>query len=100
MARCIASERYGRPIFYGAMITEGVVALIWAAVASYFFYASPTPGFSEMGVNSGLATPAPNIVVLITNDWLGTIGGILAVIGVVVAPITSGRSTLRQTHRG
>ncbi len=98
MARCIASERYGRPIFYGAMITEGVVALIWAAVASYFFYASPTPGFQEMGVNSGIATPAPNIVVLITRDWLGTIGGILAIIGVVVAPITSGDTALRSAR--
>lgn len=38
MARCMTSERYGRPIFYGAMITEGIVALIWATVATYFFH--------------------------------------------------------------
>lgn len=38
MARCMRSERHGRPIFYGAMITEGIVALIWATVATYFFH--------------------------------------------------------------
>ena len=36
MARCMTSERHGRPVFYGAMITEGIVALIWAAAATYF----------------------------------------------------------------
>ena len=45
MGRCMKSERMGRPIFYGAMITEGIVALIWATVASYFFYAEPQPGY-------------------------------------------------------
>ena len=45
MARCVKSEKMGRPIFYGAMITEGVVALIWATVAMYFFYDQPTPGY-------------------------------------------------------
>ena len=45
MARCVKSEKMGRPIFYGAMITEGVVALIWASVASWFFYGNPAPGY-------------------------------------------------------
>ena len=48
MARCMKSERQGRPIFYGAMITEGIVALIWATVAMYFFYDQPTPGYETM----------------------------------------------------
>ena len=98
MARCIATERHGRRVFYGAMITEGIVALIWAAVGSYFFYASPTPGYQEMEVATGYATAAPKIVALVTQDWLGLLGGILAVMGVIVAPITTGDTALRSAR--
>ena len=98
MARCIATERHGRRVFYGAMITEGIVALIWAAVGSYFFYASPTPGYEEMEVTTGYATAAPKIVALVTQDWLGLLGGILAVMGVIVAPITTGDTALRSAR--
>ena len=100
MGRCIKSERMGRPIFYGAMITEGIVALIWATVASYFFYAEPRPGYQLITEfsNNGFATSAPKVVNIICNDWLGVIGGILAMLGVVAAPITSGDTALRSAR--
>ena len=100
MGRCIKSERMGRPIFYGAMITEGIVALIWATVASYFFYAEPQPGYQLITEfsNNGFATSAPKVVNIICNDWLGVVGGILAMLGVVAAPITSGDTALRSAR--
>ena len=100
MGRCMKSERMGRPIFYGAMITEGVVALIWATVASYFFYAEPQPGYQVITAfaNNGFSTSAPKVVNIICNDWLGVAGGILAMLGVVAAPITSGDTALRSAR--
>ena len=94
MARCLKNEKLGRPVFYGSMITEGLVALVWAAVSSYFFYAD---GYAD----SGLAAPqasAPQIVELVSRNWLGVVGGILAILGVVAAPITSGDTALRSTR--
>ena len=96
MARCLKSEHIGRPIFYGAMITEGVVALIWATVAMYFFYNDPTPGYQLVAGGQGVVKDAPSIVNVICNDWLGVFGGILALLGVVAAPITSGDTALRS----
>lgn len=87
MARCMKSEKYGRPVFYGAMITEGIVALIWAAAATYFFHEN------GMGENN-----ASVIVNDITRNWLGTVGGVLAVLGVVAAPITSGDTAFRSAR--
>ena len=98
MARCMKSERMGRPIFYGAMITEGVVALIWATVAMYFFYDSPTPGYAVIEGGEAAVGDAPSVVNLICNDWLGVFGGILALLGVVAAPITSGDTALRSAR--
>ena len=100
MGRCMKSERMGRPIFYGAMITEGIVALIWATVASYFFYAEPQPGYQLITEfsNNGFSTSAPKVVNIICNDWLGVAGGILAMLGVVAAPITSGDTALRSAR--
>lgn len=100
MARCIKSEKMGRPIFYGAMITEGIVALIWATVSSYFFYGSPAPGYQliEAARESGFHTSAPAVVNIICNDWLGVAGGILALLGVVAAPITSGDTAFRSAR--
>lgn len=91
MARCIKSEKYGRPVFYGAMITEGVVALVWAAVAGYFFF-DPASGNSDMTVQ------APNVVNIMSRRWLGVVGGVLAILGVVAAPITSGDTSLRSAR--
>lgn len=91
MARCMTDEKYGRPIFYGAMICEGIVAMIWATAAMTFF------GGAE-GLNTaaeGGATPAI-IVNQICNSWLGRFGAIIAIIGVVVCPITSGDTAFRS----
>jgi len=99
MARCVKSEHMGRPIFYGAMITEGVVALIWATVASWFFYGDPTPGYELIaGAHKGFYTSAPAVVNLVCNDWLGVVGAILAMLGVVAAPITSGDTAFRSAR--
>ncbi|MBP5380753.1 MAG: carbon starvation protein A, partial [Bacteroidaceae bacterium] len=89
MARCVKSERMGRPIFYGAMITEGVVALIWASVASWFFYDSPVPGYTTIAdAVNGFHTSSAAVVNLVCNDWLGVLGAILSMLGVVAAPIS------------
>ena len=93
MARCITDEKLGRPVFYGAMITEGVVALVWAAVSSWFFF-----GGGAEAVGLPLTASAPKIVVGVSMSWLGIIGGILAVIGVVAAPITSGDTAFRSAR--
>ena len=99
MARCVKSERMGRPIFYGAMITEGVVALIWATVSAWFFYGEPTPGYELIaGADKGFYTSAPAVVNLVCNDWLGVAGAILAMLGVVAAPITSGDTAFRSAR--
>ena len=110
MARCMKSETMGRPIFYGSMITEGIVALIWATVSSYFFYAE---GWREVcspevvqDVENALAQggtldklfAAPKVVMSVCNGWLGVLGGVLALLGVVAAPITSGDTALRSAR--
>ena len=87
MARCMTSEKHARPVFYGAMITEGIVALIWAAAATYFY--------QENGMGE---TNAAVIVNSITTDWLGTVGSILAILGVIAAPITSGDTAFRSAR--
>ena len=98
MARCLTSERLGRPVFYGAMITEGVVALIWAAAAVKF--ASTLPGEAGATAYEKLAAMGnPSIVVNnISTGWMGTIGAVLAILGVVAAPITSGDTAFRSAR--
>ena len=87
MARCMKSEKYGRPVFYGAMITEGIVALIWAAAATYFYH------------ENGMAENNASVIVdAITKSWLGSVGGILAILGVIAAPITSGDTAFRSAR--
>ncbi len=91
MARCITSEKYARRVFYGAMITEGIVAMVWAAVSMSFF-----GGVREL--NEMMAANQGNAAVLvnqISNSLLGKIGGALALLGVVAAPITSGDTAFR-----
>ena len=92
MARCLKNEKLGRPIFYGSMITEGVVALIWAAVSSYFFFDG---GMAEVGATGA---QAPTVVTSVARNWLGVAGGILAILGVVAAPITTGDTALRSAR--
>lgn len=93
MARCLKNEKLGRPVFYGSMITEGLVALVWAAVSSYFFF----DGGAEQ-VGGSASSSAPQVVELVSKNWLGVIGGILAILGVVAAPITSGDTALRSSR--
>ncbi|MBK7029512.1 MAG: carbon starvation protein A [Bacteroidales bacterium] len=94
MARCITNEKYGRRVFYGAMITEGLVALIWAAVAMSFF-----GGVKQLnGVLAEHHGNAAWIVNEISNSLLGKFGGVLAIIGVVAAPITSGDTAFRSAR--
>lgn len=92
MARCLGTEKHARPIFYGAMVTEGIVALIWAAAAITF-----TGGYD--GLQNFLGNSSPSILVdKLSSSWLGTVGGILAVLGVIAAPITSGDTALRSAR--
>jgi carbon starvation protein CstA len=89
MARCIKSEKDGRVVFYGAMIIEGVVAMIWAAAAMAHF-----------GGQEGLAAAGAAAVVVktVSIDLMGPIGGALAVLGVVACPITSGDTAFRSAR--
>lgn len=91
MARCLSNEKYGRPVFYGAMIAEGIVACIWATAAMAFFNG---PDGLNAAAGEGL-TPAI-IVDQICNSWLGRFGALIAIIGVVVCPITSGDTAFRS----
>ena len=93
MARCLKNEKMGRPVFYGAMITEGIVALVWAAVSSYFYFDG-----GAAAVGSDLTAAAPAVVTKVSSNWLGLFGGILAVLGVVAAPITSGDTAFRSAR--
>jgi len=93
MARCVENEKDGRIIFYGAMIAEGVVALIWAAAAMTFF--GSTEALAEaMSANGGAAY----VVNIISNTLLGKVGGFLAILGVIVCPITSGDTAFRSAR--
>ncbi len=93
MARCMTNEKYGRPIFYGSMIAEGIVALIWAAAATYFFFDPSNPG-KDVDLSGGAAV----VVDFMTRHWLGTVGAVLAILGVVCAPITSGDTAFRSAR--
>lgn len=97
MARCMTNERQGRYIFYGSMVTEGVVALIWAAAATYFF--SPE-GQAFFGVTEPEKVNGNSAVIvnLLSTGWLGVVGGALAILGVVAAPITSGDTAFRSAR--
>ncbi len=95
MARCMKKESLGRPVFYGAMITEGIVALIWAAAATYFFH---SPDGAEIFKGSSGNDNAAIVVDYITKNWLGVFGGFLAILGVIAAPITSGDTAFRSAR--
>ena len=92
IAKCITSEKQGRAIFYGAMIAESVIALIWAAAGVAFY------GSTEI-LNNAISTLGQSGTVYeISNTMLGIVGGALAVIGVVVCPITSGDTAFRSAR--
>lgn len=94
MARCLKNETLGRRVFYGAMVAEGIVALIWAAAAMSFFGGVPQ-------LNNALAehqNDAAWVVKVISDTTLGKLGGVLAILGVVAAPITSGDTAFRSAR--
>ena len=86
VARCIRNEKNGQAVFYGAMVMEGIVALIWAAAATAYF---PTHG-----VNESAATVTMNI----SKEWLGAVGGLIAILGVIAAPISTGDTAMRSAR--
>ena len=109
MSRCLENERRGRFVFYGAMITEGIVALIWAAAAIKFAAAQSVPPGQYAGMEpyhalsailsaGGHGTNPSLLVNMICTTWMGRIGAILAVLGVVAAPITSGDTAYRSAR--
>ncbi len=91
IAKCIKSEKEGRKVFYGAMICESVIALVWAAAGVAFY------GTTEL-LHDALASGASNVVYEISTGVLGTFGGILAVVGVIICPITSGDTAFRSAR--
>ncbi len=92
MSKCITSEKEGRKVFYGAMICESVIALVWAAGGVSFYGA--THGLNDAITNLGQS----GVVYEISTGMLGTVGGILAIIGVVACPITSGDTAFRSAR--
>lgn len=89
MARCMVNERQARPIFYGAMIAEGIVALIWAAAAAYFFN-EPTLQLKSAGQSGA------QMVGVIANEWFTPVLAVVTILGVISAAITSGDTALRS----
>lgn len=100
MSRCLKNEKYVRPVFYGAMIAEGIVAMIWAAAAIAYF--GGPEGLNQAAtegimINGILTKVTPAIAVdMICRSWLGQFGAVIAIIGVVVCPITSGDTAFRS----
>lgn len=93
MARCLKNEKLAKPVFYGAMVAEGIVAMIWAAAAIAF-----TGGYEQLAEYMANGGTAGSLVKDISVDWLGVIGGFLALMGVIFAPITSGDTALRSAR--
>lgn len=92
MARCMKNEKNGRFVFYGAMIGEGIIAIIWCALALSFF--GSVDALSDAVSNGGPG----NVVYSSSFGLLGTFGGVLAFLGVVILPITSGDTAFRSSR--
>ena len=92
MARCLKNEKYGRTIFYGAMITEGIIALIWATLGMAFYH-------SGNDLLLTINTDGPGGVVSeISKSYLGMFGGSLAVLSVILLSVTSGDTAFRSAR--
>jgi carbon starvation protein CstA len=101
MARCIKNERQGKSIFFGAMITEGIVAIIWASAAMNYFGDVHGLNYTLSNPLAGNPSIVPDpawVVNEICNSWLGRVGAIFAIVGVVVCPITSGDTAFRSAR--
>jgi carbon starvation protein CstA len=102
MARCLKNEKYARPVFYGAMIAEGIVAMVWATAAMAYFGGPEglNAAMTETGtmVNGVLVknAQAADVVDMICKSWLGKAGAVIAILGVVICPITSGDTAFRS----
>ena len=95
MARCMKSERQGHFVFYGAMVAEGVIALIWAAAGCALY--EVTGGLST-GLSAILANGQSAAIYDVCSKTMGGIGVALAMIGVIVCPITSGDTAFRSAR--
>ena len=91
VARCIENENDARPVFFGAMVLEGMVALCWAAIAMAFFHGQP-----QLAAIYG-ASPSVGVYEM-AKTLVGPIGLVLTIIGVVICPITSGDTALRSSR--
>ena len=89
MARCLENEQSGRFVFYGAMVGEGIIALIWCTVALSYFH-------GVEGLAEGMESNPANLVYEACNGLLGSVGGFIAILGVVILPITSGDTAFRS----
>ena len=102
MARCLKNEKYARPVFYGAMIAEGIVAMVWATAAMAYF--GGPEGLNAAMTETGTMVDgvlvknaqAADIVDMICKSWLGKMGAVIAILGVVICPITSGDTAFRS----
>lgn len=92
MSRCVGAEQSGRGIFYGAMIAEGVIALIWATAGMTFYESGPA---LLEAIKAGTPSGVVNDVCM---TLLGPVGGVLAILGVVVLPVTSGDTAFRAAR--
>ncbi|MCL1125833.1 carbon starvation CstA family protein [Shewanella surugensis] len=91
MARCVENETNGRFVFFGAMIGEGIIALIWCALALSFYD-------GVAGLNAEMAGNPANLVYTASHVLLGSVGGGLAILGVIILPITSGDTAFRSAR--
>lgn len=92
MARCCKSEKEGQKVFYGAMIAEGIIAMVWCAAGVTVY-----PVIKE-SLAEGVAIGTPTVVYAICQSTMGKIGGILALLGVIVCPISSGDTAYRSAR--
>ena len=95
MARCMVNEKQARPIFYGAMITEGVVALIWAAAATVFYH---DPMLVQKTMVDGHPLGGNAMVGVIANEWFSPVIATICILGVISAAVTSGDTALRSAR--
>ena len=94
MARCLTSEKQGRMVFYGAMVAEGIIALIWASAGIAFYYKTGGGLMALLEAGGGNST----VVYTMCKELLGPVGSVIAMIGVIACPITSGDTAFRSAR--
>ncbi|MDO5400993.1 MAG: carbon starvation protein A [Eubacteriales bacterium] len=92
MARCCKTEKEGRFVFYGAMIAEGIIAMVWCAAGCSVY-----PVIKD-SLEAGVAIGTPTVVYAICQSTMGKVGGVLALLGVIVCPISSGDTAYRSAR--